>query len=332
MLLLWTSLWTTRPAEPLLRPAACTVPVHPLWTGESFGCCLRCGPVRPTSGRPADSASSPRRTTGRSSGWRCPPSAPWWPSRCSCSPTRPSSGTSAPRSWPGSAWPAPCWRPRSRSASSSPTARPPPVARRVGAGDLRAAIAQGVDGIWLALGLGALLAAALAAAAGPLVDAFGTSAAATPYALTYLHVSALGLPAMLVVLAATGVLRGLQDTRHPAGGRRRRRRRERRAEPRPRVRRRPRHRRLRARHGARPVRHGGGVPRRRGPRRPPRGRAAAAGPARHPGRGSRRRPARRPDARRCERRCCSRPTSPPRPAPWRSPRTRWPSRSGCSCR
>ena len=89
------------------------------------------------------------------------------------------------------------------------------VARRVGAGDLRAAIAQGVDGVWLALGLGCLLAAALAAAAGPLVEAFGTSAAATPYALTYLRVSALGLPAMLSILAATGVLRGLQDTVTP---------------------------------------------------------------------------------------------------------------------
>ena len=89
------------------------------------------------------------------------------------------------------------------------------VARRVGAGDLRAAIAQGVDGVWLALGLGCLLAAALAATAGPLVDAFGTSDAATPYALTYLRVSALGLPAMLSVLAATGVLRGLQDTGTP---------------------------------------------------------------------------------------------------------------------
>jgi putative MATE family efflux protein len=89
------------------------------------------------------------------------------------------------------------------------------VARRVGAGDLRAAIAQGVDGLWLALGLGCLLAAALAATAEPLVEAFGTSDAATPYALTYLRVSVLGLPAMLAVLAATGVLRGLQDTRTP---------------------------------------------------------------------------------------------------------------------
>ena len=89
------------------------------------------------------------------------------------------------------------------------------VARRVGAGDLRAAVAQGVDGIWLAAGLGVALAAVLAVAGGPLVDAFGTSARATPYALTYLHVSLVGLPAMLAVLAATGVLRGLQDTRTP---------------------------------------------------------------------------------------------------------------------
>ncbi len=89
------------------------------------------------------------------------------------------------------------------------------VARRVGAGDLRAAVAQGIDGIWLALAIGVLLAVGLAAGGGPLVAAFGTGADATPYALTYLHVSLVGLPAMLVVLAATGVLRGLQDTRTP---------------------------------------------------------------------------------------------------------------------
>ena len=89
------------------------------------------------------------------------------------------------------------------------------VARRVGAGDLRAAIAQGIDGIWLALALGVVLAVLLGAFARPLVAAFDTSAAATPYALVYLHVSVVGLPAMLVVLAATGVLRGMQDTRTP---------------------------------------------------------------------------------------------------------------------
>ena len=48
-----------------------------------------------------------------------------------------------------------------------------------------------------------------------LVDLLGASERATPYALTYLRISLLGLPAMLVVLAATGALRGLKDTRTP---------------------------------------------------------------------------------------------------------------------
>ena len=89
------------------------------------------------------------------------------------------------------------------------------VARRLGAGDLRAALAQGVDGLWLAAGLGLALAATGWLLADPLIDAFGAAAAPTSYALTYLRFSLAGLPAMLVVLAATGVLRGLQDTRTP---------------------------------------------------------------------------------------------------------------------
>ncbi|KIZ19365.1 MATE family efflux transporter [Streptomyces natalensis] len=89
------------------------------------------------------------------------------------------------------------------------------VARRVGAGDLSGAIRQGMDGIWLALLLGAAVIAAVLPGAPWLVDAFGASGTAAPYATTYLRISALGIPAMLVVLAATGVLRGLQDTRTP---------------------------------------------------------------------------------------------------------------------
>lgn len=89
------------------------------------------------------------------------------------------------------------------------------VARRVGAGDLPAAIRQGMDGIWLALILGAVVTAAVLATAPLLARAFGASATAAPYATTYLRISALGIPAMLVVLAATGVLRGLQNTRTP---------------------------------------------------------------------------------------------------------------------
>ncbi|MFJ8251331.1 MATE family efflux transporter [Streptomyces sp. NPDC094466] len=89
------------------------------------------------------------------------------------------------------------------------------VARRVGAGDLPAAIRQGMDGIWLALLLGAAVVALAVPAAPWLVDVFGASDTAAPYAITYLRISILGIPAMLVVLAATGVLRGLQDTRTP---------------------------------------------------------------------------------------------------------------------
>ncbi|MFB7586599.1 MATE family efflux transporter [Streptomyces sp. NPDC056169] len=89
------------------------------------------------------------------------------------------------------------------------------VARRVGAGDLPAAIRQGMDGIWLALLLGAGVVALTLPTAPWLVDVFGASDTAASYAVTYLRISSLGIPAMLVVLAATGVLRGLQDTRTP---------------------------------------------------------------------------------------------------------------------
>ncbi|WEH16774.1 MATE family efflux transporter [Streptomyces sp. VNUA24] len=89
------------------------------------------------------------------------------------------------------------------------------VARRVGAGDLRAAIRQGIDGIWLSLLLGIAVVAVVMPTAPTLVALFGSSDTAAPYATTYLRISALGIPAMLVVLAATGVLRGLQDTKTP---------------------------------------------------------------------------------------------------------------------
>ncbi|MER5739913.1 MULTISPECIES: MATE family efflux transporter [unclassified Streptomyces] len=89
------------------------------------------------------------------------------------------------------------------------------VARRVGSGDLAAALRQGIDGIWLALLLGIAVVAVTLPTAPWLVEAFGASDTAAPYATTYLRISLLGIPAMLIVLAATGVLRGLQDTRTP---------------------------------------------------------------------------------------------------------------------
>ena len=91
----------------------------------------------------------------------------------------------------------------------------PLVARRRGAGDLRGAVQAGIDGLWLALGIGVAVGAALFAASGPLVRAFGADDGTSEQALAYLTVSCLGIPAMLVVFAASGLLRGLQDTRTP---------------------------------------------------------------------------------------------------------------------
>lgn len=89
------------------------------------------------------------------------------------------------------------------------------VARRVGAGDLRGALAQGIDGVWLAVGIGAVATVAGVLATRPLVDAFGADAAVADPAATYLRIAFLGTSPLLVMLATTGVLRGLQDTKTP---------------------------------------------------------------------------------------------------------------------
>ena len=91
----------------------------------------------------------------------------------------------------------------------------PAVARRFGAGDPKNAVSVGIDGMWLALGLGAVLAVAGAMASPWLVSLFGASEAVAEQADTYLAISMWGLPAMLIVFAATGLLRGMQDTVTP---------------------------------------------------------------------------------------------------------------------
>jgi len=89
------------------------------------------------------------------------------------------------------------------------------VARQLGAGHRDAAIRHGIDGLWL----GALIGLAVLAIGWPLAPRIATAFGATPevseQAVTYLRVSLLGAPSMLAVLAGTGVLRGLQDTRTP---------------------------------------------------------------------------------------------------------------------
>ncbi|HWG23347.1 MATE family efflux transporter [Actinospica sp.] len=89
------------------------------------------------------------------------------------------------------------------------------VSRLIGAGRRTEGLARGVDGLYLAAGLGLLLAIVGVIGADPIVRWLGAGAQAAPYAATYLRVSGLGLPGMLLVLAATGLLRGLLDMRTP---------------------------------------------------------------------------------------------------------------------
>ncbi|KRE39113.1 MATE family efflux transporter [Janibacter sp. Soil728] len=89
------------------------------------------------------------------------------------------------------------------------------VARQYGAGSRRGALELGVGGVWLAGGLGLLAGIVVGLGARPLAEGFSSSPGALDQAVIYLRVSAIGLPAMLLVLAATGILRGLQDTRTP---------------------------------------------------------------------------------------------------------------------
>jgi len=91
----------------------------------------------------------------------------------------------------------------------------PAVARRYGAGEYGRAVRVGIDGMWLALCLGALLAAAGSLATPGIVDLFGAAPDVAENARTYLAISMWGLPAMLVVFAATGLLRGMQNTVTP---------------------------------------------------------------------------------------------------------------------
>ncbi|VEG28856.1 MATE family efflux transporter [Actinomyces howellii] len=89
------------------------------------------------------------------------------------------------------------------------------TARLFGAGDRRAGLRAGVDGLWLALLLGLGAAALLGACAPRVTGLLGAQDAVAVNAVAYLRASAGGLPGMLVVLAATGTLRGLLDTRTP---------------------------------------------------------------------------------------------------------------------
>ncbi|MBR8741405.1 MATE family efflux transporter [Nocardiopsis sp. MG754419] len=89
------------------------------------------------------------------------------------------------------------------------------VARKFGAGDIPGGVRDGVDGLWLAVLLG-VAAIGIGWPLGPwMIDALGASPEVAPYALTYLRISLLSTPFLLIIMAGTGVLRGLQDARTP---------------------------------------------------------------------------------------------------------------------
>ncbi|HRP99824.1 MAG TPA: MATE family efflux transporter, partial [Terrimesophilobacter sp.] len=64
----------------------------------------------------------------------------------------------------------------------------PAVARRLGSGDRAGAIRAGIDGLWLAVGIGAVLLVAGVPTSGWLVGLFGADAAVTAHADTYFSI------------------------------------------------------------------------------------------------------------------------------------------------
>ncbi len=90
------------------------------------------------------------------------------------------------------------------------------VARLIGAGEHRRGAHQAVQSLWLAVAAGVVLAVIGQLLAPVLVDALGGDDPEVQHnALIYLRISLIGLPAMLVMLAGVGYLRGVQDTKRP---------------------------------------------------------------------------------------------------------------------
>ena len=89
------------------------------------------------------------------------------------------------------------------------------VARLTGAGRPELAAAQAVQGLWLAASLGVALAVLGAWFGQRLLGLLGAEGTVLDQAGTYLRISLLGAPAMLVMLAGVGYLRGRRDTVRP---------------------------------------------------------------------------------------------------------------------
>lgn len=89
------------------------------------------------------------------------------------------------------------------------------VARLHGAGQEEAAGRLGAQALWLSLALGGLLFALIVSLASPAVALMGGRGETGEMAVTYLTISALGLPFAMVALAGQGFLRGMSSLRRP---------------------------------------------------------------------------------------------------------------------
>lgn len=90
------------------------------------------------------------------------------------------------------------------------------AARRFGAGDRAAAVAEGVQSSWLAFGVGLLIAIGMQFGGGALARTLaGGGGDVADAAAHWLRIAALGAPGLLLAAAGNGWLRGVQDTRRP---------------------------------------------------------------------------------------------------------------------
>jgi MATE family, multidrug efflux pump len=89
------------------------------------------------------------------------------------------------------------------------------VARAGGAGQSEIARRLGAQALWLSLGFGIAVSAAIAIFAGPLVSLIGGEGESADYAVTYLRIAAIGFPAAFLALGGQGYLRGIADLRTP---------------------------------------------------------------------------------------------------------------------
>ncbi|MDA2893177.1 MATE family efflux transporter [Mycolicibacterium sp. BiH015] len=89
------------------------------------------------------------------------------------------------------------------------------AARFFGAGDRRAAVEEGVQATWLALGIGTAIVAVVQLTAVPLVSALAAGGEIADAALPWVRIASLAVPAILIAAAGNGWMRGVQDTVRP---------------------------------------------------------------------------------------------------------------------